>query len=84
VDMPNLDGEAHAVFSHASLRGCTRLCCCTLAAGMNIKMLLPNCEESRRLIDWVEAGACTRKHASSHTVARAPQPIAAAAFLHKR
>lgn len=28
--------------------------------GMNIKMLLPACEESRRLIDWVEGG---EKHA---------------------
>jgi hypothetical protein len=27
-----------------------------LGVGMNIKMLLPNDEESKRLIDWVEGG----------------------------
>lgn len=32
---------------------------------MNIKMLQANCEESRRLIDWVEGGARPR-NADTH------------------
>jgi len=35
-----------------------RNCLPALQDSMNIKMLLPQCEESRRLIDWVEDGGC--------------------------
>lgn len=43
---------------------------------MNIKMLLPACEESRRLIDWVEEGACGAAPRTSAAPAQhAPPPI---------
>jgi hypothetical protein len=55
--MPSFLGQQQPCWlSHAHLSQGLHILTHILPAGLHIKMLKPCCEESQRLVDWVERG----------------------------